>query len=325
MLPALVGACSRDVPSGPPATPADAARLIDLTKFPLAPGAAEPNQQTVAGLSYSAPGKVQDLFEFQRQRLTAQNWKELDGSYLSDQAASATFRRAGYSLSVSVFAAGADGMANVSINHHGNVSLGKLPVPQGATQLFAGPVSTSYVTETPAAETADAVRELLVAEGWEPYGAAGDVQYFRQKAIRLSARVLSAPAQDGKTMIDYSSVLMSAELPAPPEAEDLRYSDTPTQIFFDTSLTHQEVAEYYAKRLAEWQWKATTEKPIAVDFKKFQIFRNPPMDLLTLELTEVDGKSRVLLRFQTAAEISELERRIEEEKKSKAVTGGAKP
>ena len=302
-----------DKPTGPPASPAEAARLFDLSKFPLAGGAQPPNQQTIATLSYSAPGKVQEIFEFQRERLAAQKWKELSGSYLSDEAASATFRRAGYSLSVSVFAAG-DGAVNVSITNHGNVALEKLPVPEGATPLFSGPVSTSYTTDASVEDTAAALRKLLAAQGWEPYGAAGDVQYYRQKAIRLSARVLSAPAQDGKTMIDYSSVLMSAELPAPPEAEGLQYAETPTQIFFETSKSHDEVADYYATRLNEWQWKATTDKPIAVDFKKFQIFRNPTMDMLTLELTQVDGKSRVLLRFQSSAEIEEIERRIKEEK-----------
>jgi hypothetical protein len=110
---------------------------------------------------------------------------------------------------------------------------------------------------------------------------------------------------------------MSAELPAPPEAEGLQYSDVPTQLFFDTPKSHAEVAEFFAEKLAEAQWKATTENLIAVDFKKFQIFRNPAMDMLTLELTEVDDKRRVLLRFQSAAEVAEIERRIDEQRERK--------
>jgi hypothetical protein len=52
------------------------------------------------------------------------------------------------------------------------------------------------------------------------------------------------------------------------------------------------------------------------------------MDLLELQLTEVDGKSRVLLRFQSAQEVAEIERRIDEErakKKEKEADGSVVP
>jgi hypothetical protein len=61
-----------------------------------------------------------------------------------------------------------------------------------------------YVTEAPVENTKEACRKLLLAEGWVPYGAAGDTQSFKQNAVRLSATVSSAPAQGGKTMISYS-------------------------------------------------------------------------------------------------------------------------
>ena len=54
---------------------------------------------------------------------------------------------------------------------------------------------------TPTEETADALEALLTAGGWEPYGRAGDVRFFKKNAVRLSARSTAAPAQGGKTMI----------------------------------------------------------------------------------------------------------------------------
>lgn len=191
------GACSAQSggsPPGAPTTASEAAQVVDLATFPLVQGAETPQAQTVAGLSYKAPGTVKDVFEFQRKHLSQQGWKELSGSFVTDQSASATFSRNGYSVSVMVFPTDPDGSVHVTITNHGNVAvLDKLPVPPGVKPFFSGPLDASYITETPAGPTAEACRKLLVEKGWQPYGAAGDVQFFKQNAVRLTARVSSAP------------------------------------------------------------------------------------------------------------------------------------
>jgi hypothetical protein len=313
LLLATTGACSVnsvDSPSGSPASVAEAAELLDLATFPLVKGAKTPNQQHLAGLSYNAAGNLKDVFEFQRKQLTEQGWKELPGGFVSDQSSGSTFVRKAFSLSVMVFPIGTDGAVNVTITNHGNVDLGKLPVPPGVNSFFDGPVNSSYITEAPVEPTAEACRKLLLEKGWQPYGMAGDVQFFKQNAIRLAARVSSAPAQGGKTVIDYSTVLMSTDLPAPADTEKLQYTDTPTQLFFDTKATKQDVVGFYQTTLGKAGWEATTDKPIKIDFKDVMIFRNPQKDMLTLEITDVDGRSRVVLKFQSAAEIAEIERQI---------------
>lgn len=316
VLMAVTGACSAqsaDSAPGSPATTAEAAKVLDLVGFPLVKGAQKPQYQRLAGLSYTAPGTVKNVFEFQRARLSDKKWKELPGSYISDQSANATFARGGFSLSLMVFSTGQAGVTNVSIINHGNVDLSKLPVPHGAKPFFAGPVSSSYITETPVAQTAEACRKLLLEKGWQPYGAAGDVRFFKQNAVRLAARVSSAPAQGGKTVIDYSATLMSTDLPAPAETEGLQYADTTAQLFFDTRANQRDVADFYRRALANAGWEATTENPVQIDFKKLLIFRNAQSDMLTLEMTEVDGKSRILVKHQSAGEVAELERQIEAE------------
>ena len=56
------------------------------------------------------------------------------------------------------------------------------------------------------------------------------------------------------------------------------------------------------------------DKMVAVDEKPTMIFRNPAKDMLTLSVTGVlRGKLLVSVRFQSAAEIAELDRRIKEE------------
>lgn len=205
--------------SASPATAAEAAKLLNLATLPLVDGAEPPRHRSVAGLSYGAPGTVKQVFDFHRQQLVSQQWKELPGGYLTDQMASATLSRAGYCLSVS--------------------------------------------------------------------------------------------------MIDYSATLMSVDLPAPATTEQLQYADITAQLSFDTTLPQPEVVRFYRDALAGAGWEGTTTQPIRIGFKDVLIFRNPTKDMLTLEMYTVDGKNRVFLKHQPAAELAELERQVRAEAQRK--------
>lgn len=297
-----------DAASRKPATAEEAAKVLDLSKFPVMKGADEPGQQTLASLSYNVPGKVKDVFETQRKELLAQKWVEAPNSYVSDESSNATFTRDGYAVSLTAFPSEKD-KVNVMLTNHGNVALDKLPMPEGTKLEYSFPVSTAYSTEASVAATKEACTKLFIANGWKPYGSAGDTINFKQNAIELSAFISSAPAQGGKTMIQLGSSLMSVDLPAPDGSEQLQYSDTPGQISFDTKMKIDEVAKYYRETLAKSGWEATTEKPFKSGFKDEMIFRNKPMDMLTLELNTVDEKTRVLLRHETAAQVEAMEKR----------------
>lgn len=69
------------------------------------------------------------------------------------------------------------------------------------------------------------MRKCVLDQGWQPYGSAGDVMYFKQNAVLLQARVLAPPADPDKTVIDFPSEQMSADIPAPPEADRVQYAD----------------------------------------------------------------------------------------------------
>ena len=116
--------------------------------------------------------------------------------------------------------------------------------------LCQGDPTAMYATEAAVAATADACRNLFVAQGWVPYGKAGDSAFFKQNANLVTATVSSAPAQGGKTMIQYSNQLISADIPAPPDVEDLRYVDEPPELTFAT--TNQDaIVDFYRKTLAD--------------------------------------------------------------------------
>ena len=79
-----------------PATVEQAARVLDLSTFPLMDGAKPLESPQVANLFYLATGDVKTAFEFNRKALVAQGWKELPNSSVTDQSASGMFSRSGF-------------------------------------------------------------------------------------------------------------------------------------------------------------------------------------------------------------------------------------
>ncbi|MGE5213703.1 MAG: hypothetical protein ACM3NN_08435 [Nitrospirota bacterium] len=298
---------------GTPATAEQAAKVLDLSTFPLINGAQPPASRQVASLTYTASGDVKTGFEFIRKALVAQGWKELPNSSVTDQAASAMFGRDGFAVSVSVSPSGEGGKLYVMLQNHGNVKPGKLPVPPGVKTVYVGDPTAMYSTDAAVPATVEACRNLLVAQGWVPYGDAGDSATFKQNAILVTTYVSSAPAQGGKTMIQYSTQQMSADIPAPPNVEDLRYSDSPTELTFETKENQDAIIGFYQKALAGAGWKSTMDHMVDVDEKPTMIFRNPAKDMLTLSIPNAyGGKLYTSVRFQSAAEIAELDRKIKE-------------
>jgi hypothetical protein len=295
-----------------PATVEQAARVLDLSTFPLMDGARSAESRHVANLSYVAPGDPKKALEFHRKAFGAQGWKELPNSTISDESASAMFAREGFVVSLSVIPFEATGVS-VRLQNLGNVKPGKLPVPPGAKPVYVGEPTAMYDTEAALPVTADACRTLFVAQGWVPYGKAGDSDFFKQNAILATATVSSAPAQGGKSTIQYSNQLISADIPAPPNVEDLRYVDEPPELTFAT--TNQDaIVDFYRKTLATAGWKSTMDKMVDADGKPTMIFRNPSKEMITLSMPyDYGDKLGVSVRFQSAAEIAERDRRIKEE------------
>jgi hypothetical protein len=222
------------------------------------------------------------------------------------------FSRSGFVVFVTVTPHGEPGSVQVRLLNQGNVKPGKLPVPPNAKAVYVGDSTAMYETAAAEPATADAIHNLFVAQGWVPYGDAGDTAVFKQNANLATVTVSSAPAQGGKTMIQYSNQLISADIPEPPNVEDLRYVDEPPELTFAT--TNQDaIVDFYRKTLATAGWKSTMDHMVDVDGKPTMIFRNPAKDMLTLEASgELRGKLLFSVRFQSGAEIAERDRKIKE-------------
>lgn len=298
----------------------DAAKVLSLATLPLIAGADEPTNRQLAGLTYLAKSDVPTAFAFQKRQLEAAGFLELPDPSVTEQYASSLFSRDGFRISVTVmpdYATPGSGKVGITLQNLGNVSLGSLPVPEGATPLYDFPATKAWLTDLSPEQATDQVRELLVAKGWEPYGQAGLVNFFRQNAVQVTAQIAAAPAQQGKTAITYTSAQLSAELPAPPDAVRIQYSDGIKQLSVDTEWTIEQVVAFYRERLSPTGWRATTEQPVQQRFQSFMIFRNPAGDLLELTFQEVDDLRRINLRHQSAAEVEA------EEIKAKALAEAA--
>lgn len=296
-----------------PATVAEAMRILDLATFPVPPGVEKPGQRNLASLFYEAEATVKAAFDFQRKNLLERKWKELPGGYASDESTNGAFERDGFRLSVSVFTGSKPGTARVSLTNHGNVDPAKLPLPPGTKPFYATAVSAAFLADAPVDKTAEACRKLLVAQGWEPYGTAGDSQFFKQNAVRLNAFIAAAPAQMGKTAITYSTEQLSADLPLPAETVSAQYSDSTKQLLFDTKSPLDEVMKFYRETLGKAGWKPIGDSLIKLDFKQGMYWFNPQKDRILVETYPVDEILRVVVTHHSAAELAEIDRLIKEE------------
>lgn len=301
-----------EAPLGHVTNPAEAAQRLDFTTFPLMEGASDTRDRTLASLNYRVTADVKTAYEFQKKHLAALKWKEQPQASVTEQYASGVFACAGFHASVSVMPSSDAGKVDVMMVQHGNVDLSKLPRPAGTKEVYAGPISAIYSTETALPATLEESRKLLLAAGWEPYGSAGDSLWYKQNAVQLNATINSPPAQGGKTMISYSTVLMSAEIPAPADGEDVRYTDTQKRLTFNSTQDKNAIAAFYKAALAKMGWKANREELIFTDDKDLMVFRNPGKDMIWMEIKKTfDNKLGVVLEFQTAAELAAMNAKLD--------------
>ncbi len=307
-----------------PATAEQAAKVLDLRTFPVMEAGKVQGARRLAALSYEAPADVKMAFEFQQRQFQERGWKELPSTQVEATYASAMFTKEGFAVHVSISEQSSDpkkkGWAQVMIGNYGNIDMAKLPVPMGVKPSYLAPSGASYITEAKVPETAEACRKLLVDQGWTPYGTASSdpkspMMYFKRNAVRLMAWVSSAPALGGKSVIQYSSEQLSADLPMPPTAPDPSYSDDDKTVRFDwPGEDGTEVITFYRTELEKQGWKATTKRPVADEKKgqQFLIFRNLEKEMISLDLNRFTGIVRVLVQHRTAAEVAEMERQLDE-------------
>ncbi|WP_422929285.1 hypothetical protein [Singulisphaera sp. PoT] len=298
------------------ATVAEATKALDLATFPLMPGAEAKEGRRLAILDYTAKGDCRGAYAFQKKQLEQRGWKEAPKSSVSDQSCSGAFLKDGFTVSVSTnpsYGPAGVGMVDIRLANHGNVDVSKLPVPTGAKPLYAFDTVAAYITEATVRETTEALKALYASKGWQPYGKAGDSLFFKQNAVKLTAWPSAAAAQKGKTVIQLSTELMSADLPAPPKLVEASYADATRALTLEADMKPEDLAAFYKEALGKAGWKPTTADPVKVDFRSMLIFRNDARDIITLKMNSnsLRGTLRASLEQESAAEFEEKARRAE--------------
>ena len=307
------------------ATVEEAARVLDLNTLPLPEAAKVPFGRHLGGLTYETDGDFKSAFQFHQKQLTKLGWKELPGVASQGEYLSANFQKSGFTVSVTTYPNGDPSkpkLSMVTLTNLGNVRLSKLPVVKGAKQTFATDANASYTTTLKTADAVAATSKLLTEAGWEPYGSNGnppdsEVLIFKRNAVRLVAFVGVSPAQKGLVMISYSSTLMSADLPALPNAKEIGFDEAQKVLQFQTTDSFENVAKAYKQRLAKSGWTAETAELQKSKFAGDQVFgemrfKNGAKDSLLLQLTENDdGGTKVRMSLRTAADIAAMQKELQ--------------
>lgn len=188
--------------------------------------------------------------------------------------------------------------------------LTKVPLPPGAKRIHADVYSAIYAMDSPADKTTETCAKLLLTQGWEPYGFAGLTRYYKRDGVRLLATIQPEAGRTDRTMITFSSETMSADIPLPPDSEEVQYNNTAKRLGFLSALTPEGVAEFYRKALAPAGWFTRMEKPDKTDFTYAIIFRSPKEEMMQIEMVPTSGKLRATATYQTAEEVAAEKQRV---------------
>ncbi len=302
------------------ATVEEAAKVLDLRTLPLPEGAVVTLGRHIGTVSYEVPADFKKAFQFQQQQLAKLGWKELPGSVNQATYSSATFQKSGFVVSVMCYPKSdpdKKGMSDVFVYNYGNVPMSKIPAVKGAKAQTVTAAIASYTTTLKSTEAVAATRKLLVDAGWEPYGSTklppdSEILVFKRNAIRLSAHVGVAPGNQAQ--FTYSLSLMAADIPAPPDADNVNLNDLDKTLKFETAADFDAVAKFYRQRLAKQGWSSKSEELFKRDNDSGQpveslFFLNAAKDRMTLDLEKHAGQTHATIAHVTAAEFAESEKR----------------
>lgn len=240
------------------ATVAEARAVLDFSGDPLIEASGEAITR-VAFQSFSSNGSVLDVSRKIDSKLKTLGLKQLDGASFSDTYGSATYQKSGFFFSLMVVPTSEADIAMVTLMNLGNIDLSKLPKPADTKDLFVGPTSAMYLCGLPVDEAKQQCRELLEADGWQWFGDTTASFFMRQNAVRLHVMCSAAPAQQGKTAIQFSVEQLSSALPTIADLVRIGYADITMRLDGDSKLPEEDYLIAYRRTLEKEGWKATTE------------------------------------------------------------------
>lgn len=287
-----------------PATLAEAMSVVDLRDLTPSEGITDV-ELGIATATYNVRKSIADALEDARRKLITMGFHEDPRhgvAYVSPELAQATFSKGDFRVSLAVTPKFDDVKAsNVRLQNLGNVDSRTLPALPDARVLTGGPTLTTYITPDGAAATADAARKLLTDAGWQEYGPVSAPTLvnpdqrtltFRQNAINLTALIGTAPTLEEQTTLQYGMSLLSHELPAAPEAVEIKYDDYQPLLTYNSAQPVAEIADFYRQELAANGWQGKSEVTNDNEKRLVLIFEHAVQAAsMTVELQQSDDET----------------------------------
>ena len=151
----------------------------------------------------------------------------------------------------------------------------RLPRTAGASQLYASPATTIFISQDSVAKTAETLASDLGRAGWQryeaPFSAKAEtpdqaIMTFKKGKQGLNAFITLAPAQGNKTSVQYSGIPFENDLPFPADAREILFDPSRPYLSCYTDVPVAETmrflnGELIARGWVPWSTKDKAKKP----------------------------------------------------------------
>lgn len=294
------------------------AAAVDFRKL-LAPPNAKLEQKAANVLEGTVPLNPKQAAQHYLQALGADGWQPGSGpgeNLVTDEYAQVQLYKGKWSITFSAIPAGPPGEVRISLRNQGRLDSARLPRIAGAQELYASPLTTSYLTTVPVPEAAEAVVRLLQTAGWQPFGplnAATETTAqlrmltLRQQGYEVSVMINVAEAHQNKTAVQYGARTLTHDLPAPADAEEVKFDDDRGQLRCRVPLGLQATVDWYQKALAEAGYAVRSAGNQSGELRESS-FVSPDGDVVIASLkASGDAATQVSLRTISAEMVKKLE------------------
>ncbi len=144
-----------------------------------------------------------------------------------------------------------------TVDNLGTCDSGKLPRLPGAEAGYASKISSVYFTDMKVPATAASVKNLLVANGWQPYTKPYTSppvmlsrvrDQYRKEGNSLRVLVSPKPGKENASAVEYMIGAIGHQLPAPADATDVEFDDAMCLMRSQRSPRHRSGGQVLSRR-----------------------------------------------------------------------------
>jgi hypothetical protein len=234
--------------------------------------------------------------------------------------AQAFFEREGCQLSLSLYPEnGEAGTTNLTLQNSGPLDTRKLPRLAGASAIYESAPLTILSTGDTVPAAAAACRKQLLAAGWQEFGPADAAVVenaeqqsvdFRCGPVVVSVFIGVAPAQGGKTAMNYSTHLLENELPWPADVAKADFSEHGPTLRAVSSMKLDALVRWYGGEMKPLGfepnagWIQVHEKSAQIAYTQF----TTPQSNLLLRLATTDEGTKIDIEAISSETLVQLAR-----------------